>query len=203
MNKWLASLSISALLMATSAVQAAGDAEAGKAKSASCAGCHMADGNSVNPMWPKLAGQHSSYLSKQLADFKAGSERNSPLMAPIVAALSDQDMQDLAAYFADQSQTPGTADPALVAQGESIYRAGINAKGVSACMACHGPSGVGNAPAKFPRVSGQHAAYTAQTLKDFRDGKRSNDPNGMMRNVVARMTDAEIDAVASYIQGLH
>lgn len=202
MNKWLVTASI-VFIFAASGAQAAGDAKAGQAKSAVCLACHGADGNSpANPVWPKLAGQHPSYIVKQLTDFKAG-DRKDDLMSPMAAPLSDQDMQDLAAYFSSQTQSGGTAAADQVALGEKIYRAGNADTGVAACMACHGPTGIGNAPAQFPRISGQHAPYVEKALKDFRDGNRTSDPQKMMQDVAARMTDKEIAAVAQYVQGLH
>ena len=200
MNKLLVSFSI-ALAMVTAGVQAAGDAAAGKTKSVVCMACHGADGNSPNPVWPKLAGQHPSYILTQLQHFKAGSRKND-LMSPMAAPLSDQDMADLAAYFSSQTQSVGSAAADKVAMGEKIFRAGNPDTKVAACMACHGPTGVGNAPANFPRISGQHAAYVEKALKDFRAGDRDNDPNMMMRGVAANMTDEEIMAVAQYVQGL-
>ena len=200
MNKWLVSVSIT-LALAAAGVQAAGDAAAGKEKSVTCLACHGPDGNSPNPIWPKLAGQHPSYIRKQLQDFKSGARKND-LMTPMVAPLNDQDVENLAAYFASQAQTAGTAAPDQVTMGERIYRAGNANSGVAACMACHGPDGMGNPSALFPRISGQHAAYLEQSLKDFRSGIRDNDAGGMMRGVAAKMTDAEITAVAQYVQGL-
>ena len=192
--------SVSAVLAATTSL-AAGDAASGKTKAAACAACHSADGNSVNPVWPKLAGQHAPYLVKQLTNFKAG-ERNNAMMAPMAAPLSEQDMADIAAYFSGQTQNGGKADPALVAAGEKLFRGGNATTGVAACMGCHGPNGMGNPPANFPRLSGQHAAYTVTQLKTFRSGERANDAGKMMQNIAARMTDAEMQAVASYIEGL-
>lgn len=200
MNKWLVSVSI-LLAMTVGTAQAAGDAEAGKTKSATCLACHGPDGNSPNPEWPKLAGQHPSYIKKQLQEFKGGVRKND-LMSPMAMPLSDQDMDDLAAYFSGQAQAPGTAAADKVELGEKIYRAGNAATDVAACMACHGPTGKGNPGANFPRISGQHAAYLEKMLKDFRSGARVNDNAKMMRNVVARMTDQEIAAVAQYVQGL-
>lgn len=181
----------------------AGDAEAGKAKSAACAACHGADGNSANPAWPKIAGQHASYLADQLAAFKSGARMNA-LMAGQVAALSDKDMQNLAAYFAAKEQSAGVANPDQVAVAEAIWRGGKADAAVPACAACHGPSGLGNAAAKYPRVSGQHAAYTASSLRAYRDGSRAGtDQAKMMSQVANGLSDAEIDALASYISGLH
>jgi len=190
------------LLGAISAAQAAGDPAAGKTKSATCVACHGADGNSVNPLWPKLAGQHAEYITKQLMDFKAGDRKNST-MSPMAAPLSEQDVADLAAYFSSQQVAIGSADPEKAAPGRKIYQAGNPETGVAACMACHGPSGTGNPVAKFPRLTGQHADYVAKALKDFRSGTRANDPGSMMRSVAAKMSDAEIEAVAQYITGLH
>lgn len=201
MNKtWLMTISVAAALVCGGA-QAAGDPKAGETKAAVCLACHGPAGNSIVPMWPKIAGQHPEYLYKQLMDFKSGARANEQ-MSPQVIPLNEQDFLDLAAYFANQAQTPGAADPASVELGEQIWRAGNPSSGVAACTGCHGPDGSGLGLAKFPRVSGQHATYTEQTLKHFRDSVRKNDPNAMMRGVAARMTDAEIAAVSQYIQGL-
>jgi cytochrome c553 len=181
---------------------AVGDAKAGATKANTiCIACHGPMGNSVVPAWPKLAGQNPEYIQKQLMDFKAGRRQNAQ-MTPMAAPLTDQDVLNVAAFFSAQTQNGGTADPALAKVGEQIYRAGIPANGVPACSGCHGPAGMGNDLAKFPRISGQHADYAKQTLTWFRDGTRANDPNGMMRGVAARMTDKEIAAVSQYIQGL-
>ncbi len=203
MNRWLTTVSISLVLAASgSTAWAVGDAEAGKTKSATCMACHGADGNSPNPIWPSLAGQHAGYLKKQMLDYQSGEQRSNALMAPMIAALSEEDMDDLAAFYTSQKKKEATADPELVALGERIYRAGIPEKEISACIACHGPSGMGNPLANFPRLSGQHAAYSALTIKEFRDGVRRNDLGGMMQDAVARMTNEEIEAVAAYSQGL-
>lgn len=200
MKKLLVSLSIGLALLASGA-QAAGDAAAGKAKSVTCLACHGPDGNSPNPIWPKLAGQHPGYILQQLKDFKAGHRKND-LMTPMAAPLSEQDMENLAAYFSSQKQSAGTAAADQVELGEQIFRAGnLNSK-VTACMACHGPTGMGNPLAGFPRISGQHAAYLEKALKDYRAGNRTNDANRMMQGVTARMSDAEIAAVTQYLQGL-
>lgn len=190
-----------AALVMTGAAQAAGDAAAGQTKSATCLACHGADGNSVNPIWPKLAGQHPEYILKQLTDLKSG-VRTDPLMAPMAAPLSDADKADLAAFFSSQKTVPGTAAPEQAKAGETLYRAGNAANGLTACIACHGPSGAGNGAANFPRLAGQHASYVDKALKDFRSGTRTNDPNRMMRDIAGKMTDADIAAVAQYIQGL-
>ncbi|HEV7802694.1 MAG TPA: c-type cytochrome [Burkholderiales bacterium] len=171
-----------------------------------CAACHGADGNSAIPTNPSLAGQHPEYTFKQLTNFKAEAgktpDRPSPVMTAIVANLSPDDMANAALYFNGQEPKPRAArDPQLVKLGQTIYRGGILAKGVAACASCHGPNGAG-IPAQFPRMSGQHAQYTADQLKAFRAGTRANDPNRMMRTVALKLTDREIDAVAQYIQGL-
>lgn len=171
-----------------------------------CAACHGADGNSAIPANPSLAGQHPEYAFKQLTNFKADAgktpERPNPVMAAIVAALSREDMANVALYFAGQEAKPRSArDPELVKLGQTIYRGGVLNKGVAACASCHGPNGAG-IPAQFPRLAGQHAQYTADQLKAFRTGARANDPNRMMRLVAIKLSDREIDAVAQYIQGL-
>ncbi|MCX7627273.1 MAG: cytochrome c4 [Methylophilaceae bacterium] len=165
-----------------------------------CAACHNADGNSVITANPRLAGQHAAYLAKQLRDFQSG-KRASPVMAPLAATLTPQDITQLAAYFAAQKPKGGTAkENGPGSLGERIYRGGLAAKGVPACAACHGPNGAG-IPIQFPRLSGQHAEYTVNQLKAFRSGERANAP--MMKVIASKMTDEEIVAVSDYIQGLH
>ena len=171
-----------------------------------CAACHSADGNSALPTNPVIAGQHPEYAFKQLLNFKAEAgktpERPSPVMTAIVAGLSRDDMANAALYFGAQQAKPRNAsDAELVKLGQTIYRGGISNKGVAACASCHGPNGAG-IPAQFPRLSAQHAQYTADQLKAFRAGSRANDPNRMMRAVAAKLSDREIEAVAQYIQGL-
>jgi cytochrome c553 len=171
-----------------------------------CVACHAADGNSIAPVNPKLAGQIPEYLQKQLANFKSQggkkAERDNAIMAGMVAALSDADMKNVAAYFAAQTLKPAVAhDKDLAALGQKLYRGGNPASGVPACAGCHGPSGAGN-PAQYPRIAGQYAEYVDAQLKAFRSGARANDVNGMMRGVAARMTDAEIKAAAEYVAGL-
>jgi cytochrome c553 len=193
-----------ALALATVALpaRAAGDAAAGQAKAITCAACHGVDGNSLNPEWPSLAGQHESYIVKQLQAFKSGARQN-VLMSGQAMALSDQDMADLAAYFAGQKPAKKSADPALVDVGQRLYRGGNKDAGVPACLACHGPDGLGNITAAWPMVAGQQANYTAAQLAAYRSGERKTDGDTqIMRNVAARLTDDEIKAVASYIQGL-
>lgn len=182
--------------------RAAGSAEAGQAKAIVCAACHGMDGNSLNPEWPSLAGQNETYLVRTLQAFKSG-ERSNVLMTAQAMALGDQDLADLAAFFAAKTRLPRTADPKSVADGERLYRGGNKESGTSACIACHGPQGDGNGPAGYPAIAGQHANYVAAQLRAYRSGQRSSDLNQMMRNTATRLTDAEIDAVASYVQGLH
>jgi cytochrome c553 len=195
---------VSAAAQEGSSAQAQGSVEAGRAKSATCAACHGVDGNSVTPDWPMLAGQHASYIVRQLEAFKAG-ERTDVTMKPFADMLSEQDMLDVAAYFESQTPTPKGADPALVGLGQQIYRSGVPDRGVAACIACHGPTGIGNPLATYPRISGQHAAYTTKQLNAYRSGDRRSDVdlNQMMRNVAGELFDDEIRALASYVQGLN
>ncbi len=175
---------------------------AGKAKAQQiCQACHGTDGNGISPMYPKLAGQSAEYLSKQLADFKSGA-RKDPIMSPMAAGLSPSDVQNLAAYFAGLTIKPGVAvgDKNTIELGKKIYRGGNAKTGVSACMSCHGPSGHG-IPPRFPRVSGQYAAYTQKQLLMFKNAARSND-NGVMTRIAFRMSEAEIKAVSEYMAGL-
>src|SRR5262249_36505034 len=171
-----------------------------------CAACHAADGNSVAPTNPKIAGQFAEYLQKQLGDFKAqpGKKpaRDNPIMTPMAANLSDDDIQSVAAYYAGQKLRPASAaDKDLAALGQKIWRGGIVASNVPACGGCHGPAG-GRVSGPYPRLAGQFAEYVAAQLKGFKDGARSNDPNAIMRGVAARMTEREIQAVAQYAAGL-
>ena len=188
--------------VAAPALLAQGDPAAGQAKAALCATCHGNDGNSELSINPKLAGQHTRYTIKQLMDFQSGA-RAGPVMAAMVASLSPQDMEDIAAWYAAQQVTLGGADPELLELGQTIYRAGVQQLSVAACAACHGPDGKGNAPAGFPALGGQHEEYTLQQLQAFRSGERANDTSSMMRTVAERLTDRELQALASYLSGLH
>ena len=181
----------------------AADPAAGEAKAALCVACHGPAGNSANPEWPKLAGQHAKYTAKQIRDFMAGVTRSNELMAPMIAGLSDQDIEDISAYYAIQRSTGGFASEEMHALGERIYRGGNAESGVPACIACHGPRGGGNGPAGFPALAGQHAVYTAKQIDDWRHGNRSNDPNQMMADAVRYLTPEETRAVSEYIAGLH
>lgn len=201
----LQSIILLALLCCARAVAAApadgGSAEQGQAKSATCVACHGADGNSPNPEWPNLAGQHAPYILKQLQAFKSGARQN-PLMSPIAMTLSEDDMADLAAYFSTQTLSGLEADPEKVELGQRIYRGGDLETKVAACIGCHGPRGMGNPTALYPAIQGQHATYVAAQLRAYRAGTRQTDPEGMMRDVTRTMSDEQIDAVAAYVQGL-
>ena len=208
MRTVLIAMAVSLSVSAASAAGLVGDAAAGKTKAAACGACHGADGNSPAPTFPKLAGQGERYLVKQIHDIKSGA-RPVPAMAGQTDSLSDQDIADIAAYYAGQKGSVNQAKKDLAARGEAIYRGGVREKGVPACAACHSPTGVGNAPAGFPKLGGQHADYITTQLKAYRaaaDGDaagRANDGDTKpMRGVAARMSDAEIAAVASYISGL-
>jgi cytochrome c553 len=193
-----------------------GDATAGASKAAVCAACHSADGNSADPQYPKLAGQHERYIARQLALYKSG-ERQNPIMLGFAAALSPQDMRDIGAYFASKSSAPGMADDSLIAEGpnagrkfyepgEALYRGGDAERGIPACAACHGPVGNGNPGPAYPHIAGQHAGYTAAQLQAFRGGAvygKDDNANAVMMGVSKYLTDEEIASLASYIEGLH
>lgn len=186
-----------------SVAQAAGNAAAGeKIVTGVCAACHGIDGNSVISTNPKLAQQHPEYIAKQLANFKSG-ERKNAVMSGMAATLSAEDMANVAAYFSAQKAKVGSAKTNTAGSlGEKIYRGGIASVGVPACASCHGAAGAG-IPVQFPRLSGQHADYVVAQLKAFHDGERANDAAKVMRMISAKLSDAEMVAVADYIQGLH
>ena len=197
-----------------------GDADAGKARAITCNACHGADGNSASPLWPNLAGQNAPYTISQLQAFKNSmsadenvkkSGRSDSLMSSQALALSDTDMANLAVYFESlprAAQTIGAVEGMSVSEvlsrGESLYRGGDKEDKTSACIACHGPSGAGNPAAEYPALSGQHAAYTAKQLRDYRSGTRTTDgTTRMMRDIAATLNDEDIEALSAYIQGLH
>ncbi len=180
-----------------------GKADAGKTKSAPCAACHGADGNSVADAFPKIAGQHPGYIQAQLQAFKSGA-RNNPIMSPQAATLTPEDMADLAAYFSSQTTVVGRAKPDLVALGEKTFRGGNKATNLPACLACHGPAGAGNPAAKIPSLSGQHPAYIQAQLESYKTGGRVAQVGGsQMKDVASRMSAEEVQAVSAYIGGVH
>ena len=180
-----------------------GSIDAGKNKSITCSACHGAEGNSVNPMWPNVAGQHAKYTLSQLKAFKQGT-RSDPLMSSQAMLLSEDDMQNLAVYFESLPAAANSiADRSTLARGEALYRGGDSDKGIAACLACHGPTGRGNAAAAYPALQGQHAAYTAKQLRDYASGARTSDgTTQVMRSIAARLSEEDIVALASYVQGL-
>jgi cytochrome c553 len=199
--KLVAALSLVATLGCSANAFAAGSVEAGQAKSATCMACHGMDGNSLSPEWPNLASQHPAYIERQIKAFKSG-ERQNDLMSPMAMIVTDEDAADLAAFFSSQKVRGGETDPAKLALGQRVYRAGNVQKGVMACAGCHGPTGLGNPLAGYALIQGQHSVYVANQLRAYKAGTRTTDPNQMMRNMAAQLSDEEIEAVASYVQGL-
>jgi len=181
----------------------AGDAEAGQAKSVTCAACHGADGNSVNPVWPSIAGQHPTYILEQLQAFKSG-VRQEPLMLGQVMLLSDEDMANLAVFYGEKpAAAKSVADASSVDMGARLYRGGDREDNTAACIACHGPKGRGNPAASVPSVRGQYAVYSAAQLRAYANGTRTSDgPTRVMRDIAEKLTETEILAVTSYMQGL-
>jgi cytochrome c553 len=174
----------------------------GQAKTAVCTACHGADGNSVNPIWPNLAGQHAQYIVAQLQAYKSGARQN-PTMAPMASGLQDADMEEIGAYYAAQTTKVASLGDEDIIAAQALYRGGDSERGIPACMACHGPNGAGNAAAKYPALRGQHAEYTILQLNAYRDGSRATDPQSMMRTIAARMSDNDIEQIARYISALH
>lgn len=201
MNKTiLYSIALSFTLI--SAAQA-GDAEAGKTKALACGGCHGMDGNSMVEAFPKLAGQNEAYIVHQLQAFKTSTGRSNPLMLGMSAALSDVDMADIGAYFQGQrTSTEASNDASLLAAGREIYNGGDLTKNIPACKACHGPTGGGVAGAGYPQLGGQYVSYTLAQLQAFKNGSRTTDDKALMRDIVAKLSDAELEAVANYIASL-
>jgi cytochrome c553 len=191
-------------LLSLSSFASAPDLKAGKNTAETvCAACHNKDGNSTNPIWPKIADQHPKYMVEQMKAFKEGKLRNDASMFGMMAPLSDQDMENVAGYFATQERTIGEASPKNLKKGEMIYRGGDQTKQISACIACHGPKGTGNAQAGFPALSGQHPAYVIKQLEDYKSGKRTTDINHIMQDIAAKMDKSDMEWVANYISGLH
>lgn len=201
MKKLVFSLVSMLFAVAASTSALAADAAAGEQKAATCGACHGPDGNSSVAQNPKLAGQNANYLVKQMLDIKEG-RREVALMRGMLDGMDEADLEDIAAFYAEQEITLQGADPDLVEQGRQLYRSGIPDLGVAACSACHSPTGDGNAPAGYPALGGQHAEYIASQMRAFRAGERDNDQFSMMRTVSERLTDAEIEALSSYISGL-
>lgn len=207
MKRVLLALSLCAPLLAAAETGAKnsfvmGDAAAGATKAAVCGACHGPTGNSANPIWPSLAGQSPAYMLSQLKAFKSGA-RKDPVMSAQAAPLSEQDMRDLAAHFGSLKMSAGVASKDAVIVAQKLYRAGDSSRKLPACAACHGPTGAGNAAAGYPRVGGQHAAYDAAQLRALRAGERSTSANGQMMAAIAqKLTDTEIEALASYLNGL-
>jgi cytochrome c553 len=198
MRKLFVAAAMAAMLGSGSAALAEGSAEAGQTKSAVCTACHGADGNSANPEWPSLAGQHAGFLRLQLKAFRDG-QRQNPLMSPMAMGLSDEDISDLAAFYTAQRPAAREADPELVEHGQRLFLGGDLERGITACIACHGPAGQGNPLANYPVVAGQHATYTAATLKAYATGERANP---IMQEIAARMSAEDMRAVSAFLQGL-
>lgn len=212
-------VSLDASAVAELAKAKPGDAKAGAAKAGACVACHGLDGNATDPaLYPRLAGQSERYLARQLALFKSG-ERANAIMQPFAAVLSAQDMRDIGAYYATQKSGAGIADDAVVSDknspydgmkfyeiGQKLYRSGDSARGIPACMACHGPSGAGNPGPAYPHVGGQQSWYTARRLQEYRAGTTTERDAALfnkMAEIAKPLTDQEIQALASYMQGLH
>jgi cytochrome c553 len=198
---WIFAAAISGTVVCHASAPPVGNAQAGAAKAALCQACHGATGNSSNPDWPSLAGLGAGYLAEQLQNFKDGKRAN-PVMATIAAPLSAQDMADLSAYFDSLSNTGLEADPSYWQAGEKLYRGGDRARGIPACMACHGPTGRGNEPAKFPALRGEQSVYVAKQLNAYAAGARPPGPGGIMPVIAKRLTADDIRNLSSYVQGL-
>lgn len=186
-----------------------GDAAAGKSKAVTCSACHGSEGNSVAPAWPNIAGQNANYIVAQLKAFQTGENdapalRSDPLMTSMAMPLSDEDIRDLAVYFEGlPAAANSVADQKTLARAEALYRGGNNETKAAACLACHGPAGRGNPAATYPALNGQHAQYTAKQLHDYASGARKSDgKTHIMRDIAGRLSDEDIDAIASYVQGL-
>jgi cytochrome c553 len=197
---WILAATISGTLLSTSALPAP-SIEAGATKAATCQACHGANGNSTNPEWPSLAGIGADYIVEQLKNFKDGKRAN-PIMMPMAASLTADDMADIGMYFDSLPNTGLEADPSYWQAGEKLYRGGDAARGIPACMACHGPTGKGNEPAKFPALRGQQSTYVIKQLNDYASGTRSTGPNGIMQTVAKRLSAEDIRNLASYVQGI-
>jgi cytochrome c553 len=197
---WILAAAISGAMLSASAFSD-GNVEAGATKAVTCQACHGANGNSTNPEWPSLAGIGGDYIAEQLKNFKDG-KRTNAVMMPMAATLSANDMADLGAYFDSLVNTGLEADPSYWQAGEKLYRGGDASRGIPACMACHGPTGRGNEPAKFPALRGQQSAYVVKQLNDYASGARTTGPNGIMQTIAKRLSNDDIRNLASYMQGI-
>ena len=197
---WILAATIVGATLSGSAI-AAGNAQAGATKALVCQACHGANGNSVNPEWPSLAGLGADYIAAQLQNFKEG-KRNNAVMMPNAMTLSPEDMADLGAYFDSLPNTGLEADPSYWQAGQKLYRGGDSTRGIPACMACNGPNGMGNEPAKFPALRGQHSVYVAKQLHDYGSGARTTGPNNIMQTIAGRLSEDDMRNLASYVQGL-
>ncbi|HEV7611139.1 MAG TPA: c-type cytochrome [Steroidobacteraceae bacterium] len=196
---WILAATLSSAIVGNSALSAS--IEAGAAKAVVCQACHGANGNSTNPEWPSLVGIGADYIADQLKNFKEG-KRNNPVMAPMALPLSPDDMANLGAYFDSLPSTGLEADPSYWQAGEKLYRGGDQARAIPACMACHGPTGRGNEPAKFPALRGQQSVYVMKQLSDYASGARPTGPNGIMQTIAKRLSPDDLRNLASYVQGL-
>ena len=184
-------------------VKEKGDAETGKELVSACSACHGADGNSLAGIWPSLAGQNYKYLLKQLRLIKSG-DREIIEMIGQLDNLSDQDLKDISAFYSVQNNLIGQVEKDKLELGRKLYYSGNLEKGVPACTACHSPRGLGNAPAAYPLLSGQQPDYVAKSLKDYRSGERLNeDPSKIMIDIAYKLDDNEIEALSSFVHGLH
>lgn len=201
MKNWMVALTIAAGFAAGPTQAGNGDPAAGAQKVAVCGACHGATGNSVNPEWPNLASQGADYIAAQLKAFQQGARVNA-IMAPNAATLTEQDMADIGAFYARQTLTGLEADPAQAQAGRKLYRSGDPARGLPACLACHGPEGKGIAPARYPALRSQHAVYTVAQLKAYASGERKAAGNDIMNSIAQKLTEADMQALAAYLQGL-
>jgi cytochrome c553 len=197
---WILVASICGAIINTSAFSA-GSVEAGATKAVTCGACHGANGNSVNPEWPSLAGLGADYITEQLTNFKSGKRVNA-IMQGMAAALSPEAMADLGAYFDSLPNTGLESDPSYWQAGEKLFRGGDQSRNIPACMACHGPTGAGNEPAKFPALRGQHSVYVIKQLNDYASGARTTGPNGIMQTIAKRLSPDDMRNLAAYAQGL-
>ena len=197
---WILAAMVSGSIIGNSALPA-GSVEAGAAKAIVCQACHGGNGNSINPEWPSLAGLGADYIAEQLKNFKDGKRAN-PVMMPNAMSLSAADMADLGAYFDGLTNTGLEADPSYWQAGEKLYRGGDAARAIPACMACHGPTGRGNEPAKFPALRGQQSVYVVKQLNDYASGARTTGPNEIMQTIAKRLSPEDIRNLASYLKGI-